>query len=611
MASYQYRPLRREEDEIRLVHLLPSNYVGDPIKLRISHASFQLPSGRSSAKATIQVDALRELVSWPWTLEEIEGGGFVGFNVIDGVTRPLSDLTGSWSVGSEETLELSDKLERLDTSDGSETSSISEEPESNRPHYEALSYTWGDPDAAGGTVAEVDDPSAVDKATAELPLRANLSTALRHLRDTEDERILWIDAICINQDDVEERNEQVKRMTHIYTHSQRVIAWLGEESADSKHAMDTLRHVAQQLESTKSGRIIASVAATERWLWRNDQPVAFDQPTWTALQNMVQRAWFYRLWCWQEIKLGGWGAVLQCGHDTIPWDDFWLAILCLHNKTSTPSMLFRERCRHIAFLKHDAALNSMANILDICRSKGCVDPRDKIYGILGLAPPQFSGRINVNYRLPVEDVYKEAFLSHSEMTHRLELLKHCDLANRNIGGPSWVPDWSKTEFAAPILNNQMATGISRAWFAYYSGDDVLEVAGTLQTTIKTVSTAASKLPNETLLAARQWHAQLPSTKKYLTDESIEQAFALTLCMNRTREQHPYDHFLSATEWVGVLRRMLRLTAASSSNDPIYKERETANTIQKMRGRRFFTTSDGHIGIAPAGAQVGETISISS
>jgi len=219
---------------------------------------------------------------------------------------------------------------------------------------------------------------------------------------------------------------------------------------------------------------------------------------------------------------------------------------------------------------------------------------------LGITPTYFSSNIVVDYLRPLEDVYKEAFLTHLNTTKRLELLKHCDLVNRQIGGPSWVPDWSKTEFAAPILSSQLSSGISRAW---YQELDVLEVVGKQYTTIKSVSGVASKVEEETLCAVRDWFQYLPGESTYVTGKSMEVAFALTLCMNRTRERHPYTHFLSVPEWVGMLRKILRLTAASK-DDPIYSARETANTIQKTRGRRLLTTEDGHIGTAPAGAQIG-------
>ncbi|PQE21340.1 heterokaryon incompatibility protein [Rutstroemia sp. NJR-2017a WRK4] len=467
MGSYRYQPLRSALQEIRLIHLFPGEFE-DPIKLRILHSTLPLPPTSPPKEKGIQIDSLRTLLSWPLEIEETEDGDIIVIDVRTGKRQSFPTV--------EPSLEGTPEFQ---------------------PRYEALSYTWGGNDVCELAHVQVEGSQGRGETFATLGLRLNLASALRCLRYINEIRILWIDAICINQEDIEERNEQVKRMTNIYTLAHRVIAWLGTESTNSKHALATLHYIGRQLKTTtKGGRIIAAPDATEPNMWRNDHMPSLDQQTWQALGDFVERAWFYRLWCWQEIKLGGKHALIQCGGDMIPWNDFWRAVLCLHTKDSSPSILFRERCRHIVFLKHDAASHSLSNILDISRSKGCVNPRDKIYGLLGITPAYFSTNIMVDYSRPVEEVYKEAFLTHLNATKRLELLKHCDLTNRQIGGPSWVPDWSKTEFAAPIL--------------------------------------------------------------------------------------------------------------TSKDDPIYSERETTNTIQKIRGRRFLTTEDGHIGTAPAGAQVGKS-----
>lgn len=83
--------------------------------------------------------------------------------------------------------------------------------------YEALSYTWGsahkqyDIEISGNT----------------LPITENLHLALQHLRHPEEDRILWIDAICIDQDNVGERGHQVRQMASIYERVVRAIIWLG------------------------------------------------------------------------------------------------------------------------------------------------------------------------------------------------------------------------------------------------------------------------------------------------------------------------------------------------------------------------------------------------
>ncbi|OCL05684.1 hypothetical protein AOQ84DRAFT_298427, partial [Glonium stellatum] len=102
-----------------------------------------------------------------------------------------------------------------------------ENPEGEHPMYEALSYTWGDPSVQ----------KTIELCGTPFDVGANLESALRHLRTEEHPRRLWIDAICIDQHNLEERSIQVLKMTHIYRQASRVLVWLGEESDNSNMAM--------------------------------------------------------------------------------------------------------------------------------------------------------------------------------------------------------------------------------------------------------------------------------------------------------------------------------------------------------------------------------------
>ena len=92
--------------------------------------------------------------------------------------------------------------------------------------YEALSYVWGD----------TPGPSTIVLRDQHMHVTSNLESALRHLRFEDHHRILWIDALCINQDDLRERNHQVRQMRSIYQFATRVVVWLGPaDSIDKKH----------------------------------------------------------------------------------------------------------------------------------------------------------------------------------------------------------------------------------------------------------------------------------------------------------------------------------------------------------------------------------------
>jgi Heterokaryon incompatibility protein (HET) len=250
-----------------------------------------------------------------------------------------------------------------------------------RPHYEALSYTWG-PSQDSENAYVVDSGADGNEECTTLVIYQNLASAFRHLRHIDQVRTFWVDAICINQGDIAERNKQVKRMANVYKLAYRVVAWLGKEEHNSTQALVTLQYIGKQVQLTKRGKLVRAPGAVEPNLWMKACCFSCDDPiqTWQALLGILERSWFYRLWCWQEIILSSRHTVLQCDHDQIQWTVFQRAVLCLHNKERLPSVMFRERCRHIAYLTADATQQPMSIMLDLSRSKGCVDARDKVYG---------------------------------------------------------------------------------------------------------------------------------------------------------------------------------------------------------------------------------------
>lgn len=94
----------------------------------------------------------------------------------------------------------------------------------DQPKYEALSYVWGRPDSV----------KSVELNGTRVEIRENLWFALVHFRNSTEERTLWIDAICINQVNLQERSEQVQLMAYIYSRAEKVLVWLGVVNATKK-----------------------------------------------------------------------------------------------------------------------------------------------------------------------------------------------------------------------------------------------------------------------------------------------------------------------------------------------------------------------------------------
>ena len=130
--------------------------------------------------------------------------------------------------------------------------------------YEALSYVWGNPKE---TLL-----ISIDKYN--LPVTVNLYAALSRLRDRFIERIIWVDALCINQENLKEREHQVQSMSKIYGQASRVIVWLGKAANDSDRVLEEIR-IAANDESTNSLE---------------------DKTIQEAFLALLRRTWFQRIW---------------------------------------------------------------------------------------------------------------------------------------------------------------------------------------------------------------------------------------------------------------------------------------------------------------------------
>jgi hypothetical protein len=146
--------------------------------------------------------------------------------------------------------------------------------ESTRP-YEALSYVWG----------SENKPRSISIDSCDLPVGENLNEALSHLRDRSIERTIWIDAICINQRDPEERGQQVQSMAKIYTKASCVIVWLGGATPDSGQALEEIRIAAEQRTKPLPTKPLPKKPLPTK-------PSINE----SAILRLLERPWFQRIW---------------------------------------------------------------------------------------------------------------------------------------------------------------------------------------------------------------------------------------------------------------------------------------------------------------------------
>jgi hypothetical protein len=164
------------------------------------------------------------------------------------------------------------------------------------PHlYEALSYVWGD--AQQKKRISIDSgycTSGHDRCHVEVT--SNLHEALLNLRDRTIPRILWIDALCINQQDVEERGRQVRFMTSIYSSASRVIVWLGAESPGMSAAFQLIRNSASSFQRKSNAALVEEGPLLFEEGAVQKEPDDITDIEQKGMQTLLNRPWFKRVW---------------------------------------------------------------------------------------------------------------------------------------------------------------------------------------------------------------------------------------------------------------------------------------------------------------------------
>ncbi|KAL8969391.1 MAG: hypothetical protein Q9183_002012 [Haloplaca sp. 2 TL-2023] len=194
------------------------------------------------------------------------------------------------------------------------------------PVYNALSYTWGDPfahDSAGG-LPWLDHKSQLTFQDGEsITIGQNLSSALLCFQERKLVGDFWIDAICIHQSDIQERNAQVGMMGDIYACAEKVIVWLGDADWNSNVARVFLEKFLPKLERLKERETGAdtnySYVFTDPRLYDRLREPEISEEIFNGLAFFLERAWFRRAWTFQEVILAR-EIQMYCGSTEIEWN---------------------------------------------------------------------------------------------------------------------------------------------------------------------------------------------------------------------------------------------------------------------------------------------------
>ncbi|KAH7402615.1 heterokaryon incompatibility protein-domain-containing protein [Pyrenochaeta sp. MPI-SDFR-AT-0127] len=275
--------------------------------------------------------------------------------------------------------------------------------------YEAVSYTWATEDGDTSLSKQIACAYVGETETTDLMVTVNCASALRRLRDESHERTLWIDAICIDQRNRSERSHQVELMAEIYSNALQVLAYLGEED----------------------------LGFGSRSLWTDSARRVL------ALKKLFAKRWVSRVWVIQEVALAQ-KVVMITGNVACHLDS---------------ELLCRIRGRARAHGLHtpgplawdpivNASTRDLLSMLHISRNCFSSDPRDKVYGLLGLTGERLQSLIKVDYSQSVEEVLTRAAAAIITCREDLDILAYAALSSlgtRHMEGrlPTWVPDWTE------------------------------------------------------------------------------------------------------------------------------------------------------------------------
>ncbi|KAH0565728.1 hypothetical protein GP486_000870 [Trichoglossum hirsutum] len=386
----------------------------------------------------------------------------------------------------------------------------------NPPPYEALSYVWGR-NTAGS-------PMWCNGIA--ITITSNLDGALRNLRLPTQARRLWVDAVCIDQENIEERNRQVQYMRLIYKHASRVIVWLGHRTVGVEQAFDLARRIAQLRDQELRGRGPSSGLADQAILNAVIETAsAAGQAAAEYLSELFDREYFVRSWCAQEVVASAW-CIGRC--DGLEMDffdlisaapfviarrglilpgkplEFWNSIYLARHPTTAPSLV-----REV-----EGSQGKLLTLLASMRDFKATDPRDKVFSVLGISDEGLepilaitqimstresrtlkffrrsaiglANRLNAigpgvdvgrnpalkpDYNKDLVEVYRDLtrfLIRRSPRT--LDVLSHVQHADDPSQSffPSWVPKWFQPRSASVLTVGMYLAGFCDGHFRYFA-----------------------------------------------------------------------------------------------------------------------------------------------
>ncbi|PQE22614.1 hypothetical protein CJF31_00001551 [Rutstroemia sp. NJR-2017a BVV2] len=306
--------------------------------------------------------------------------------------------------------------------------------------YECLSYCWGSPEK----------PCLIEIDGVELPITESLNHALIQLRDHSFDRYLWIDAVCINQEDIPEKEQQIQMMAKIYSQARQVVVWLGPEGDDSDRAIELIRLAGAGRITKLDGRTTrlaallgddvnfsenpsdessdgfseessdeSSVEFSEESSDESSVEFSNDDRGRFAITTLLRRPWFRRVWVLQEVAAAK-HVHMVCGTTEIAGYSLCLGVDALKElyeaRPQIKSLVysvsrlirggfFRSNTDMVAVNRSSLNIYTLGELLDMYHTHRATLEHDKIYALLAMCSDDVrEAGIIPNYGVPWEEL---------------------------------------------------------------------------------------------------------------------------------------------------------------------------------------------------------------
>ena len=508
------------------------------------------------------------------------------------------------------------------------------------PPYSALSYTWGS--SGRSRTIRCDDRT--------LSITANLWKALYHLRRETETRVFWIDAVCINQADISERNSQVRLMKEIYQTAQEVVVWIGEENNNTADGIKVLSQFSVIASEGKhpdfTDRYFLGEVLKETGLPDSDSPL------WKAVIDLYRRTWFTRIWVIQELSVAT-SAIVYCGQQQFPWSYFSYAAPCVDRVIRWNYYGRKLGFEYNRFISMDFSRARFQQGIDVpllwslslARSSFSMDPRDKVFGLLGLAADAKDSLPNPDYSKPVAQVYETVTKNMIINQGSLEILGEVQDPRWTLVKklPSWTVDWSAQSRATPfrsrlVWTDFLAAGDSQVRVGTSSIPGTLVLTGINVDTVgqcglpllrsrpitvhlleslnrhSLTSQISMNLNSIAQALWEQWESIALKLGSYPNRRSVSEAYHRNLTAGAHLPDSPHDLDFLYKAYLQTSDFLCGPVMFACSGEPSLETcrhwRPYATAVENAcHGRCFFTTEKGYMGLAPPSTRSGDLICV--